>query len=111
METGQNEKQAPQTVRFKSQNDEIEPSSAVQTIEPTTSSGDTPREEISPEAEEELRNLSKSLQTARLQAKRLENFAFEPVSLPVSRVGDLSSYCSLNCAALFVCSFRGCLII
>ena len=37
-------------------------------------------------AEQELRSLSSTLQQSRVQAKRMENFSFEPVSLPPSRV-------------------------
>lgn len=39
-----------------------------------------------PEAQQELRNVCISMQKSRLQAKRLENFSYEPMSLPPSRV-------------------------
>ena len=40
------------------------------------------------EGQERLRGISKGLQeSSHLQKSRLSNFAFEPVSLPVSRVG------------------------
>ncbi|KAF1994783.1 Pkinase-domain-containing protein [Amniculicola lignicola CBS 123094] len=70
--------QPPQTVRFSSVNQEIEPEDASQ------HAATTGKEQLAPETEAELRNLSKSLQS-RCQARRMENFSFEPVSLPPSR--------------------------
>jgi hypothetical protein len=64
----------PQSVRFSGVNEEIE------------SSRPAGQELLSPQADEELRNLSASLQTSRCQARRMENFAFEPVSAAPSRV-------------------------
>ena len=40
----------------------------------------------SPKAQEELRSLALSLQKSQLQESRFRHFAFEPVSLPPSRV-------------------------
>ena len=60
-------------VRFSDKNDEIEP-------DPQD------RQDVSPEVQKELRDLSITMQKSRLQSKRMENFAFEPVSLPASRV-------------------------
>lgn len=48
-------------------------------------------ERLSPEAEAEIRSLSKTLQDTHLQHRRLSNFAFEPVSLPASRVSNQES--------------------
>ncbi|KAF2273540.1 Pkinase-domain-containing protein [Westerdykella ornata] len=42
-------------------------------------------EEIEPATKEELRSLSNALQNSRCQVRRMENFSFEPVSLPPSR--------------------------
>lgn len=45
---------------------------------------------MSAETQQELRNLSMTMQKSRqTQSARMENFAFEPVSLPPSRVGAL----------------------
>lgn len=79
--------QPPQTVRFSDVNEEIEPEGALQHVTGLTGAGETAsKEPLSPQAEQELRNLSSTLQQSRVQAKRMENFSFEPVSLPPSRV-------------------------
>lgn len=81
------EQQPPQSVRFSDVNQEIEPEGALQHVTGLTGAGETaPKEPLSPQAEQELRNLSSTLQQSRFQAKRMENFSFEPVSLPASRV-------------------------
>lgn len=74
-----------QTVRFASVNQEIEPSNSLQS---TTQASETPAEhqQISTKAEKEIRNLALSLHKSRIQQKRMSSFAFEPVSLPASRV-------------------------
>ena len=74
----------PQTVRFASVNQEIEPA---QDLHTNTEASDTPisRGEIGPDAEDELRNLALGLHNSHLHQRRTSNFAFEPVSLPVSR--------------------------
>lgn len=68
----------PQTVRFASVNQEIEPSQSLQ-------SSDNPRPPMSPEAQDEIRNLSLGLHNSSIHQTRTSNFAFEPMSLPVSR--------------------------
>lgn len=74
------------TVRFSSIKQEIEPAQSF-LLQPVGSlPGREPRDDIPEEAQEELRNLSMSLQKSRLQSKRMGDFAFDPVSLPVSRV-------------------------
>ncbi|KAJ4322724.1 Nitrogen permease reactivator protein [Neodidymelliopsis sp. IMI 364377] len=76
----------PQSVRFSDVNQEIEPEAALQHVAGLSGAGETsPKEPLSPQAEQELRNLSSTLQQSRCQAKRMENFSFEPVSLPPSR--------------------------
>ncbi|KAF3044079.1 serine/threonine protein kinase [Didymella heteroderae] len=77
--------QPPQSVRFSDVNQEIEPEGALQHVTGLTGAGETSKEPLSPQAEQELRNLSSTLQQSRVQAKRMENFSFEPVSLPPSR--------------------------
>ena len=83
----------PQTVRFASANQEIEPAQSLQT---NTEASDTPvsRGELGPEAGDEIRNLSLGLHNSHLHQRRTSNFAFEPVSLPVSRApsNESSSY-------------------
>ncbi|EKG10685.1 hypothetical protein MPH_12169 [Macrophomina phaseolina MS6] len=80
-----------QGVRFASHNEEIEPEQALQQVETLTRAEGKPREQLGSDAHEELRNLASTLQSSRLQSKRLENFSFEPVSLPASRVSDLAT--------------------
>ncbi|PSN62201.1 Pkinase-domain-containing protein [Corynespora cassiicola Philippines] len=74
-------------VRFSDVNQEIEPEEALHHVSTLTNTGSTldSKEPLSPEAEEEIRNLSMNLQKSRCQARRMENFSFEPVSLPASR--------------------------
>jgi hypothetical protein len=72
------------TVRFSSVKQEISPEQSFQSQ--TTVPGREPRDDIPEEAQEELRNLAMTLQKSRLQSKRMGDFAFDPVSLPVSRV-------------------------
>lgn len=82
----------PQTVRFSDVDEEIEPATAVQGVADLTGTSNASREgPLSPQAEEELRNLSSTLQKSRCQAKRMEHFSFEPVSLPPSRVSSAPS--------------------
>ncbi|MCJ1287503.1 serine/threonine protein kinase [Xylographa opegraphella] len=80
--TGHNDTHA---VRFSSKNQEIEPEQSLHTIATLTSDNSKSRDTLSPEAQAELRMLSKTLQESHLQHGRMSNFAFEPVSLPVSR--------------------------
>ena len=77
-------------VRFSSKLQEIEPSQSQQSSGAEAkdiSRGGT----LSPEAQADLQNLSISLQNSHLQQRRLSNFAFEPVSLPASRVPSADS--------------------
>ena len=67
-------------VRFASTNEEIEPTSIerLDSIPSLNKRSDTD--------EARLKELSQSLQSAHLQGRRMSQFAFEPVSLPASRV-------------------------
>lgn len=78
-----------QAVRFASVNEEIEPPQRLQSSITLSTENTISNSDLSPDAQEELRNLSKSLQKSHLQHRRMSNFAFEPVSLPVSRVSHL----------------------
>jgi hypothetical protein len=73
-------------VRFNSVLQEIEPEYSLHTDATLLQEGSIPEKPLSPEAQEEIRSLSQSLQQSHLQHRRMSNYAFEPVSLPVSRV-------------------------
>lgn len=89
MTSKQDDKPAPQAVRFTSQpNEEIEPAESLQHVETIMAPDKRERDDLGPEAQEELKNLAMTLQKSR-QQRRLENFQFEPVSLPPSRVSNL----------------------
>ncbi|KAF1964466.1 kinase-like protein [Bimuria novae-zelandiae CBS 107.79] len=79
------EQEQAQSVRFSDVNEEFEPKHALDDVTAITGTGEQREEPLSPEAEQELRNLSKSLQQSRCQARRMANFAYEPISLPPSR--------------------------
>lgn len=81
-----------QSVRFSDIHEEIEPVKALEHITSLSAAGEKREEPLSPEAEQELRNLSKTLQQSRCQARRMANFAYEPVSLPPSRVRPLITH-------------------
>jgi len=87
-----------QAVRFASVNQEIEPVHSLQPYDTTESSERPNTQVLSPETQAELERLSTTLQNVRLQQRRLSNFAFEPVSLPVSRV---SGYLPYSAARLY----------
>lgn len=78
------DKESHQGVRFSGVNKEIEPDV---NLEPTATGPDSSaRSEVPPKVQQELRDLSISMQKCQLQAKRMQNFAYEPMSLPTSRV-------------------------
>ena len=79
-------------VRFSSKNQEIEPEQSLHTIATMTSDNSKLEDALSPEAQEEIRILSRTLQESHLQHGRMSNFAFEPVSLPVSRVSATMAF-------------------
>ncbi|EPE28377.1 Protein kinase-like (PK-like) [Glarea lozoyensis ATCC 20868] len=71
----------PLAVRFASKNQEIEPAQTVESVEAAP-----PQNNLRPEDEEKLKELASAFQNPRLQERRMSAFAFEPVSLPASRV-------------------------
>ncbi|KAL8654161.1 MAG: hypothetical protein Q9210_001677 [Variospora velana] len=75
------------TVRFASPsaNQEIEPVERLESATTQESSQPRPQTCLTPEAQAELRSISLGLHGSQLQQRRMNNFAFEPVSLPVSR--------------------------
>lgn len=70
-------------VRFAAEDEEIDPLDGSRRI---SEAGESKKEELSPEAHEQIRSLAMSLQKSRLQENRMANFAYEPVSMPPSRV-------------------------
>lgn len=76
----------PQTVRFASVLQEIEPAQSIASSTAQGSERSIPEAELSSKARDEIDTLSKSLQGSQLQQRRMSNFGFEPVSLPASRV-------------------------
>ncbi|KAI4096858.1 MAG: hypothetical protein Q9206_001592 [Seirophora lacunosa] len=74
------------TVRFASAsaNQEIEPVETLESATTQESSQPRPQTQMTPGVAE-LRSISLGLHGSQLQQRRMSNFAFEPVSLPVSR--------------------------
>jgi hypothetical protein len=72
-----------QSVRFGSTS-EISPTNTSDTIHPANEKG--MEENLTEEQRKELREMSVSLQQSRLQSARMDQFVFDPVSLPASRV-------------------------
>lgn len=87
--TSSAEPSQPQAVRFASVNQEIEPAHSLHSISTLPSQYSSSDAQFSPEAQEEIRNLSRSIQSSQLQQRRMTHFAFEPVSLPTSRVSQV----------------------
>lgn len=75
-------------VRFAAQEETIEP------VKDITNAQDKDPDELSPEAHEQIRNLAMTLQKSRLQESRMANFAYEPVSMPPSRVCPTLHLCA-----------------
>lgn len=91
-------------MRFASVNQEIEPDQTAaqsRSSEPEPPSDPTAANTLSPDAKDDLRSLSISLQDTRLQESRLRHFVFEPVSLPPSRVRILQINSSSTSLTLF----------
>jgi hypothetical protein len=73
-------------VRFKAEDEEIQPVQAVASIAKPDKKTSIDTEELTPEAHEQIRSLAMTLQKSRIQESRMANFAYEPVSMPPSRV-------------------------
>jgi hypothetical protein len=88
----------PQGVRFASGVQEIEPVHSIHQLVDRSGHEVRSTEDLTPEAKEEIRNLAVTLQKSKLQESRMSNYAFEPMSLPPSRVGlqiiRSQSFCS-----------------
>ncbi|KAG5300891.1 nitrogen permease reactivator protein [Histoplasma ohiense] len=75
--------QGPQSVRFASVNQEIEPAFSIhESSEPANTI---------PRMKDEIQSLAIQIQKSKLQEARLQNFSFDPVSLPPSRVPSKES--------------------
>ncbi|KAL8807272.1 MAG: hypothetical protein Q9182_000777 [Xanthomendoza sp. 2 TL-2023] len=80
------ETQPEQAVRFASVDEEIEPAQTLPSSTTQDSAQPRPQNPLTPEAQAELRSISLGLHSSQLQQRRMSNFAFEPVSLPPSRM-------------------------
>jgi hypothetical protein len=96
---------ASPAVRFASVNEEIAPAETLQSLDSlsTPAAGD---DADAAGGAQQLKQLSESLQGTHLQERRMSHFAFEPVSLPVSRVRLFPPF---HFIVVFLCSGRCCL--
>jgi hypothetical protein len=69
------------SVRFASVDEEIAPDETLQGLDTVSPSHNTPAD-----GDAQLKQLSDTLHGTHLQERRMSHFAFEPVSLPASRV-------------------------
>lgn len=102
-EKPKNSSESSPAVRFASNVETIspQPSDINHLISPPDS------QDASPSAtSDQIRNLSRTLQNTNLQEKRLNNFMFEPYSLPPSRVGTLFTliYLSYSHGCAIICT-------
>ncbi|KAI4205705.1 MAG: hypothetical protein LQ350_000202 [Teloschistes chrysophthalmus] len=75
----------PQAVRFASKNQEIEPAHPIISSSTQGSGQAGLQAQLSSDGTADLRSITFGIQNSQLQQRRMSNFAFEPVSLPVSR--------------------------
>lgn len=71
-------------VRFASENEEISPQQSLHSVETITGHAGQQRDDLNPEAVQELQQLKTTLQN-NIQSSRMQHHAFEPVSLPGSQ--------------------------
>jgi hypothetical protein len=78
---------AQQAVRFSSVTQEISPATQDDSVDlvKTKTTTESP-ERLTEEQRKEIRELSMSLQQSRMQTNRMNQFVFDPISLPPSRV-------------------------
>jgi hypothetical protein len=75
------------SVRFNSVTEQISPLTNPPATELTkTTTSTEPPETMTEDQRQEIRDLSVSLQQSRIQTNRMNQFIFDPVSLPPSRV-------------------------
>jgi hypothetical protein len=82
---------ASPAVRFASVNEEIAPPETLQSLDSQSTAAAGDGADAAGGAQQ-LKQLSESLQGTHLQERRMSHFAFEPVSLPVSRVRLFSPF-------------------
>ena len=73
-----------QGVHFASQDEEIPTDERLQPVETITGKRGRERDDLNPEAEQELQQLRTTLKN-NMQSARMQHHAFEPVSLPGSQ--------------------------
>ena len=76
-------------MRFKDEDEEIDPIQSVKDVSVPKHKQSVDDEDMTPEAQEQIRNLAMTLQKSKIQESRMANFAYEPVSMPASRVSPL----------------------
>lgn len=108
METAQVDNQEAQGVHFASHDEEISPSQSVDpelhAVQTVTGKGGTQRDDLNEAAEQELQQLKTTLKN-NMQEFRMQNHAFEPVSLPGSQ--PASRVCiGLTCLLGYQTDFR-----
>jgi hypothetical protein len=87
-----------QAVRFNSVTEQISPDSKFDQTSSVSSIPAGEEQGWNPKAQEEIRQFSSNVhQSTPLQQRRMSHFAFEPVSLPVSRVSSPSSDIYTSC--------------
>lgn len=72
---------ASPAVRFASVDEEIAPDESLESLDALS-----PSQNVPADGSAQLKQLSETLQGTHLQERRMSHFAFEPVSLPASRV-------------------------
>jgi len=83
-ETPEQDSERSQNVRFADGVQQIEPVPKMH--QPAKASADRRVDELTPEAHDQIRNLALTFQKSNLHESRMSNFAYEPVSMPASRV-------------------------
>jgi len=89
-------------------NQEKEPEQSLQpTMTPASDENAMTTDQLSPGAQAEIRQLSRGLYDVHLKQnmqRRMSNFAYEPVSLPTSRVSRMMHYLSSAMKAMYIIS-------
>lgn len=98
--TTTNPEAADQGVRFSNVNQQIEPDIDDHDSAEAASAESRARQQVPRDIQDTLRDLSLTMQKSQVQSKRMEHFAFEPVSMPSSRVFISSSDSQLHHAYL-----------
>ncbi|KAF1817129.1 Pkinase-domain-containing protein [Eremomyces bilateralis CBS 781.70] len=78
-------------VRVRSPDEEVEPARSQDVAGSLKKPSKNERDDLCEAAQKELKNLSISMRRSKMQCNRMENFAFDPMSLPASRVPSRDS--------------------